>query len=157
MDHNLLPFEDFDRLVYSTLRKLNIAGPHDDYRQEAYFIYWNSKEKHNPVLSKFSTYFTYELRHHFLSTVRKEKRDQQVRQGYLHQTLLKTKEDPLDEQTMLFDIHHNYHLTPLEREVFQLTYEGFPVKDIAAMKQISLSTVIRVRNRLKVKIARQLV
>ncbi|WP_176140539.1 sigma-70 family RNA polymerase sigma factor [Halobacillus salinus] len=142
-------FVECEKFLYASLRKFGIAEPFDDFLQDAYFIYHSCCEKYDGSLSKFTTYFVYKFEYHLKSYLRDEHRKRQT----LH--LLPSPpmvECPMDEPLLLLDILHHHRLTPLEQEIFLLSYKGLPMRLIATRKQISLSTVKRTRKQIKQKL-----
>ncbi|ARI76168.1 sigma-70 family RNA polymerase sigma factor [Halobacillus mangrovi] len=138
-------FQDHTLLIYSTLHKLNIPEPFDDYYQEAYLVYQRSVRTYNPSRAKFTTYFVHKLNHHMRGLLKKE-------QSYKSVFFLTPPSDEtLHEQSLLYDLEYHSNLTPQEKTIFSLTYQGFTVKEIAHKMKVSESTIKRRRKNIKEK------
>lgn len=144
-------FEECERLLFSSLRKFNIAEPFDDFLQEAYFIFNECCRKYDGRRGKFTTYFVCKFEYHLKSYLRDERRQQHI----IHLLLCpptRKDDNPIDEHLLLLDILHHYQLTTLEQDIFLLSYKGFTISKIATRKNVSLSTVKRTRKRIKQKL-----
>lgn len=141
-------FESYESLIYYTLRKLNVPDPHEDYIQEAYFVYDHCTNRYDPSLAKFSTYFTHQLLYYYKSLLRKN--SQQLRAAYMTEPI----DDPIFDVMTLHDIYDHCHLTNIEKMVVTLSLEEYTVQEVAFQLGISVSTVKRTRKSLKQKILR---
>ncbi|SFK17275.1 RNA polymerase sigma factor, sigma-70 family [Halobacillus dabanensis] len=151
MKNSLPPFADCERLVYFTLNLLNIPEPHDDYFQESYLVYNRCLEKYDGTLSKFSTYYIQRLYHHFQTQHRNEQREREA-SFLLSIQHTPSDSDPLHESLLLFDIHHHTMLDSRERLIFDHSYSGHTVNEVAQLMKTSPSTVKRVRKCIKLKL-----
>lgn len=145
------PFHDCMGFIHHALHLLKIPAPYDDHYQESYFVFLKSIEKYDSSRSSFSTYFVYQLLHHFRNQIRKERRDQEASFLFLIQNPA-IGTDPLHEPLLLFDIHHHSKLNTLERHIFHLGYTGHTVDEMADLVNVSVSTVKRARKKIKGKV-----
>ncbi|MGI8316719.1 sigma-70 family RNA polymerase sigma factor [Halobacillus mangrovi] len=141
-------FQDHALLIYSTLHKLNIPEPFDDYYQEAYLVYQKSVRTYNPSRAKFTTYFVYKLNHHIRDLLKKE---QSYKSIVFYTPPSPNPDETLHEQSLLYDLENHSNLTPQEKSVFLLTYQGFTIKEIAHKMEVSESTIKRRRKNIKEK------
>ncbi|ASF40551.1 LuxR family transcriptional regulator [Halobacillus halophilus] len=147
------PFEDYHALVHHVLHQLGMPLPYEDYIQDAYFVYEQCIQRYDASLSKFSTYFTWQLHYHFRTIIHKE---QQYRNRI---SIMYPKEkgffpDPTSEFNQFYDVFYCSQLNSLESEILHLTLQGFTVEEISADRSVSVSTVKRYRKKIKHKVGR---
>ncbi|KHE71833.1 RNA polymerase sigma factor [Halobacillus sp. BBL2006] len=143
-------FQDYKLLIYSTLHKLNIPEPFDDYLQEAYLVFQKSVHNYCPSKSKFSTYFVHELIFHLRSYMRKEQRNEKIR--ILLPPPPHSPDETLHEHSLLYDLLHHSNLSLQERNVCLLSYQGYTVAEIARKQKVSESTIKRRRKSIRNKV-----
>ncbi|WP_173915571.1 sigma-70 family RNA polymerase sigma factor [Halobacillus sp. Marseille-Q1614] len=143
---NKSQFIEYQPLVYSTLHKLRVPRPYDDYVQEAYFVYEKCRHNYDPSLSKFSSYFTLHLLYYYKSLFRKKKKPLLAFVPSLHT-------DPLLDVITLWDITDHCHLTNVEKDVLFLTLKDWTIKEISCHIDRSPSTIKRARRSIRKKIS----
>ncbi|MBA2175527.1 sigma-70 family RNA polymerase sigma factor [Halobacillus locisalis] len=149
---NTITFKSLEKLIYYTLRNLHIPPPFDDHFQESYVIFKKCLGQYDGTRAEFSTYFTSQLQYHLRSFLRNEHRHQQVIQQ-LSQQPQPPNGEMLDDRLLLTDILHFHQLTSLEQQVVELSYAGYSVKHIAHTTEVSVSTILRTRKRIKQKLS----
>ncbi|MFQ3545429.1 sigma-70 family RNA polymerase sigma factor [Halobacillus rhizosphaerae] len=150
-------FQTYHPYIYFALNRLRMPRPYDDFIQESYFIYLQCIQQFNPALSKFSTYFTHHLIHHFRTLQRNDtNRHQQFKQFENHCCTISYQPDLINEQSVFYDVFHHCDLNRLEADIVKLSLEEHTIEEIALLKEISASTVKRARKRIKKKIERLL-
>lgn len=143
-----ITYEEFNRLTCYTLRRMNVPGPYDDHLQEAYFVYLKTLQRYNPSKSKFSTFFVYQLRHHYKTLFRNE---QQSKDSLARlQEASETSCTMPQEHLLLTDFFDQ--LTIFERDIVKFAYDGYTVYEIAKLKKVSESTIKRTRKKIKQKL-----
>ena len=94
-----------------------------------------------PRFSKFTTYFTHHLIHHFRTLQRNDtQRHQQFKQFENHCHTASYQPDLIKEQTVFYDVFHHCDLNRLEADIVKLSLEH-SIEEIALFKEISASTV----------------
>ncbi|WLR48997.1 sigma-70 family RNA polymerase sigma factor [Halobacillus litoralis] len=152
MKDPILEFHAYQRLIHSSLRHWNLPEPYEDCLQESYLIYLRCVERYEPERSKFSTFFIQSLYRHLQTMHRKNHRGKEAVHFFsLHQKPL--EKDPPQEDLLLFDIHHYSSLTPMEQIIFEQSYTGYTVNQIAVLTGKSPSTIKRARKQIKRKVA----
>ncbi|WP_079528059.1 RNA polymerase sigma factor [Halobacillus hunanensis] len=143
-------YEHYQRLVYLVLHKLHVRKPHEDYLQEAFFIYDACKESFDPTRANFSTYFTSQLTFYLKSLFRKQK-IQSSRLSMLSRYDGSFSPDPIIDLISFHDIFHYAALTSFEKNVLRLSLQGCTVGQIAVSESVSPATVKRARKAIKEK------
>ncbi|GEN54671.1 RNA polymerase sigma factor [Halobacillus faecis] len=152
MKDPILDFHAYQRLIHSHLRRWNLPEPYEDCLQESYLIYSRCVERYDPERSKFSTFFIQSLYRHFQTMNRKNHRGREaVRFFSIH--LHPLEKDPLQEPLLLFDLHHYSSLTLMEQVIFEQSYAGYTVNQIAQLTGVSPSTIKRARKQMKRKVS----
>lgn len=152
MKDSILEFHEYQRLIHSCLRRWKLPEPYEDCQQESYLIYARCVERYDPERSKFSTFFFQTLYRHFQTENRKNRRDREAVHFFSIQQKPLEK-DPLKEPLLLFDIQHYSSLTLNEQIIFEQTYIGYTVAEIARLSGKSPSTIKRARKQIKRKIS----
>ncbi|UOR11335.1 sigma-70 family RNA polymerase sigma factor [Halobacillus amylolyticus] len=150
-------YEDYQGLVYTVLKKLNMKKPYEDYIQDAYFIYDQCMKNYDSTKSNFSTYFTIQLTFYYMSLFRKQ-RDQSSRLSLLgHCSKDSFTPDPILDWISLHDIFYYCDLTEFEKSVVRLTLGGCTVGEISEAESVSETTVKRARKMIKEKTRKHLI
>lgn len=149
---NTITFKSLENLIYYTLRNLHIPPPFDDHYQDSYIIFEKCVDKYDASRADFTTYFTSQFQYHLRSFLRNEYRHQQAIQQ-LSQLPQHPNEEMIDDHLLLTDILYFHRLTSFEQQVFELSYEGYSIKHIAKTMEVSVSTIIRTRKRIKQKLS----
>ncbi|MFD2923099.1 RNA polymerase sigma factor [Halobacillus naozhouensis] len=144
------PYASYQGLVYLVLYKLNVRKPHEDYLQEAFFIYDECKKSFDPSRANFSTYFTNRLIFYFKSLFRKQK-FQSSRLSSLCRYDGSYSPDPIMDWLFFHDIFHYCCLNEFEKNVLRLSLQGCTVGQIAAAEAVSPATVKRARKAIREK------
>ncbi len=138
-------FMKYQSLIYYTLHKLKAPLPYEDYVQEAYIVYEKCRKTYNPSLSRFSTYFTYQLIYCFQSILRKNHHLPFFIESF-------QENDPFTDVITYLDLLQNCKLTDFEKEVLLLFLKGCRVNEASYYLQCSPSTIKRMRKTLRLKI-----
>lgn len=133
-----------NRLIYFAMRFLKSREYAEDVFQDAFTVVWQSRRFINPDAS-FSSYLYTIMRNRILNQLRNAANEEKLKESILSQALDYTEDTK--REVMLNDLkslisHALQHLTPRQREIFEMSREAqLSHKEIADKLGISVNTV----------------
>ena len=133
-----------NRLIYFAMRFLKSREYAEDVFQDAFTVVWQSRRFINPDAS-FSSYLYTIMRNRILNQLRNAANEEKLKESILSQALDYTEDTK--REVMLNDLkslisHALQQLTPLQREIFEMSREAqLSHKEIADKLGISVNTV----------------